>query len=41
MEMRLDVAEKKAFVRAAELAGMSLSGWVRTVCGELLRRNWK
>jgi len=29
MEMRLDVAEKKAFVRAAELAGMSLSGWVR------------
>ena len=29
MEMRLDVAEKEAFVRAAQLAGMSLSGWVR------------
>jgi hypothetical protein len=29
MEMRLDVAEKEAFVRAAEVAGMSLSGWVR------------
>jgi hypothetical protein len=29
MEMRLDVAEKEAFVRAAEVAGMSLSAWVR------------
>jgi uncharacterized protein (DUF1778 family) len=29
MELRLDVAEKEAFVRAAEVAGMSLSGWVR------------
>jgi len=29
MEMRLDVAEKEAFVRAAEICGMSLSAWVR------------
>jgi uncharacterized protein (DUF1778 family) len=29
MELRLDVAEKEAFFRAAEVAGMSLSGWVR------------
>jgi hypothetical protein len=29
MELRLDVAEKEAFFKAAELAGMSLSGWVR------------
>jgi hypothetical protein len=29
MELRLDVAEKEAFVRAAEVAGMSLSAWVR------------
>jgi len=29
MELRLDVAEKEAFVKAAEISGMSLSGWVR------------
>ena len=29
MELRLDSAEKEAFVRAAEVAGMSLSAWVR------------
>jgi uncharacterized protein (DUF1778 family) len=29
MELRLDVAEKEAFFKAAEVAGMSLSGWVR------------
>jgi len=29
MELRLDAAEKEAFFKAAELAGMSLSGWVR------------
>jgi len=29
MELRLDVAEKEAFVKAAEAAGMSLSAWVR------------
>ena len=29
MELRLDTAEKEAFFKAAELAGMSLSGWVR------------
>ena len=29
MELRLDVAEKEAFLRAAGVAGMSLSGWVR------------
>lgn len=29
MELRLDAAEKEAFVQAAQVAGMSLSGWVR------------
>ena len=29
MELRLDVAEKEAFRNAANVAGMSLSGWVR------------
>jgi predicted HicB family RNase H-like nuclease len=29
MELRMDVSEKEAFVKAAEVAGMSLSGWVR------------
>ena len=29
MELRLDMAEKEAFVQAARAAGMSLSGWVR------------
>lgn len=29
MELRLDTAEKEAFVQAALVAGMSLSGWVR------------
>ena len=29
MEMRLDAAEKQAFVDAAKAAGMSLSAWVR------------
>lgn len=29
MELRLDTAEKEAFVQAAQVAGMSLSGWVR------------
>jgi hypothetical protein len=29
MELRLDAAEKEAFASAAEVAGMSLSGWVR------------
>jgi uncharacterized protein (DUF1778 family) len=29
MELRLDAAEKEAFVQAAKVAGMSLSGWVR------------
>jgi hypothetical protein len=29
MELRLDTAEKEAFIQAAQLAGMSLSGWVR------------
>ena len=29
MELRLDAAEKEAFVQAARAAGMSLSGWVR------------
>jgi len=35
MELRLDVAEKDAFRQAAQMAGMSLSGWVR----DRLRRN--
>ena len=29
MELRLDAAEKEAFVQAAKGSGMSLSGWVR------------
>jgi uncharacterized protein (DUF1778 family) len=34
LEMRLEPGEKEAFQRAAELAGLTLSGWVR----ERLRR---
>ncbi|WP_254511456.1 type II toxin -antitoxin system TacA 1-like antitoxin [Anatilimnocola floriformis] len=34
LELRLDPNEKAAFERAAELSGLTLSGWVR----ERLRR---
>jgi hypothetical protein len=29
LEVRLDVLEKEAFKRAAQVAGVPLSGWVR------------
>ena len=34
VQVRLEVAEKEAFRRAAEIAGLALSGWIR----ERLRR---
>jgi uncharacterized protein (DUF1778 family) len=29
IELRCDAAEKESFAKAAEVAGMSLSGWIR------------
>jgi uncharacterized protein (DUF1778 family) len=38
MELRLDTAEKEAFVQAARAAGMSLSGWVRDRLRRIARK---